>query len=130
MNGKRALAFFIDFLITAIIQNFLFMYFIIYPQVTGTAQETGSIFLKALLITYISMCYLIFRDVPKGGGIGKHIAKVQIVCAATQDAAPILKRLLRNVFWIFGPLELFIYAVTGKKLGDRIAGTDIALKTF
>ena len=104
------------------------MYFIIYPQVTGTAQETGSIFLKALLITYISMCYLIFRDVPKGGGIGKHIAKVQIVSAATQDAAPILKRLLRNVFWIFGPLELFIYAVTGKKLGDRIAGTDIALK--
>lgn len=24
--------------------------------------------------------------------------------------------------------ELFIYAITGKKLGDRIAGTDIALK--
>lgn len=71
---------------------------------------------------------MIFRDVPKDGGIGKRIAKLQIVCAATQDAAPLSKRLLRNVFWIFGPLELFIYAVTGKKLGDRIAGTDIALK--
>ncbi|MGI5172764.1 RDD family protein [Treponema sp. OMZ 840] len=128
MNGKRALAFFIDFLITAIIQNFLFMYFIIYPLAAGTAQEAGSIFFKALLITYGSMCYMIFRDVPKGGGIGKHIAKLQIVCAATRDAAPLSKRLLRNVFWVSGPLELFIYAVTGKKLGGRIAGTDIALK--
>ena len=56
MNGKRALAFFIDFLITAVIQNALFMYFVMYPIINKTGNSADGIFVKTIIITYISMC--------------------------------------------------------------------------
>ncbi len=128
MNGKRAFAFFIDFLITAVIQNALFMYFVMYPIINKTGNSADGIFVKTIIITYISMCYMIFRDIPKGGSLGKQIAKIKIISSDTKNDAALSQRILRNVFWVLGPVEIFVYIIGSTKMGDLIANTEITAK--
>ena len=125
MDGKRISAFLIDFMITAVIQGILFMYFIMYPLINGSATPIENLLPKALGLTYISMCYMIFRDIPKYGSIGKRIIKLKIISADTKKDAPLLRRILRNIFWVFGTLELPAYALSGTRLGDRAAKTEV-----
>ena len=47
------------------------------------------------------------------------------IAADTKEDAPLLRRILRNIFWVFGPLELLAYALSGTRLGDRAAKTEV-----
>ncbi|HAK68278.1 MAG TPA: RDD family protein [Treponema sp.] len=121
MNEKRILAFIIDFLTASIVQAVLMTVLLIVPLTNGTSS-IDEMFMHTILITSISVFYLVLRDLLPGGSIGKHITKTRVV---TEDGrkASFVKRFLRNIPWILGPVEIFVYLATRKRLGDRLAKT-------
>ena len=125
MHVKRELAFFIDYIITSLIESVLLMCFIVYPALSGKADAGRHIMLKALGVTYLSVCYLIFRDVPLHGSLGKRIMKLKIISADTKKDAALSQRILRNIFWVLGPVEIIMYLFLGKRLGDMAAKTEV-----
>lgn len=128
MPVKRELAFFIDAIITSLIESVLLMYFIVYPALSGKAAVGRHIMLKALGVTYLSVCYLIFRDAPLHGSLGKRIMKLKIISADTKKDATLSQRILRNIFWVLGPVEIIMYLFLGKRLGDMAAKTEVVLR--
>jgi uncharacterized RDD family membrane protein YckC len=127
MNGKRIFAFMIDFIIAGTIQAVLMFALIILPIVSGSgdaAHLVGNVF----LITMISMVYLVLRDSLGKESIGKKILKLKII-DRNGDAASFGKRILRNLTFLMGPVEIVIFLIRdGKRLGDAIAKTNVVSK--
>ena len=87
MDSKRFTAFFIDFLITAMINNIPFMILIILPSMQGGApMSPQDTMIRALLSSLIAMLYLVFRDLPSCGSIGKMAMKLK--CQQSQGSPP------------------------------------------
>jgi len=124
MESRRALEFFIDFLITALIQNFLFMFFIILP-LTQNRIANGSVILRAFIITFFSIQYMVFRDAFPRCSVGKVITKLCVIDDETGKKAGVGKRILRNIFWMLGPVELIVFLACEKRLGDMVAKTTV-----
>lgn len=95
MDSKRIGAFFVDFIITAIIMEIPFMILVMYPTIKG--QQPSDVVLRALISTLIAWLYLILRDLPKNGSIGKRIFKLKIIDSKTKEAASLKQRFLRNI---------------------------------
>ena len=83
MNSKRIGAFFIDFIITAMIMNIPFWLLVIYPTIKG--NQPSDIILRTLLSTFIAFIYLILRDLPSKGSVGKRILKLKIINSETKE---------------------------------------------
>ena len=126
MNLKRIAAFFIDFFISALINNVLFLFFIIIPLMRQNPPD--NIILRAIFSTSFAYLYLILRDLPKSGSIGKMVMKLKIIDAETKEPASIGKRFLRNVPIIFTWVEIIIFLFAKSRLGDMIAKTDVVQK--
>lgn len=128
MNVKRFLAFIIDFVITAIINNIPFWILIMIPLLRGHRLPSSSIIIRAMLSTLIAFLYLLLRDLPKNGSVGKMVMKLKVVDAKTKEPASIGKRLLRNVTWFLSWIEIIVYIAAKKRIGDMLAKTDVIEK--
>ena len=71
MNSKRIVAFIIDFIITAMIMNIPFRILVMYPTIKG--NQPSDIIVRTLISTLLAFSYLILRDLPKKGSIGKRL---------------------------------------------------------
>ena len=126
MNLRRIAAFFIDFFSSALINNVLFLFFIIIPLMRQNPPD--NIILRAIFSTLFAYLYLILRDLPESGSIGKMVMKLKIIDAETKEPASIGKRFLRNVPIIFTWVEIIIFLFAKSRLGDMISKTDVVQK--
>ena len=126
MNTKRVYAGLIDFVITCIIQIILMGIFIFRPLL-GAVENIISfnIMARQLIITYCSILYLIIRDIFWKKSIGKKIFKLKIIDRNNGDEASIIKRILRNLSWVLGPVDILVFIITRERLGDKIFGTNV-----
>ena len=127
MNTKRIVAGIFDFFIIALIYEIPFVIFVMLPLITG--QISSDIVIKrALYCTLFALLLLIFKDIFKSGSIGKRIMKLEIVDSKTQEKALLTKRILRNVTWVLSFIEVIFLIASDKRIGDRIAGTEVVEK--
>ncbi|NLB54617.1 MAG: RDD family protein [Lentisphaerae bacterium] len=124
MNSRRLLGFLIDYLITAFIFLLPFWFLVMTPVINGI-ELGGSIIVRALISTYIAFLYLILRDLPLKCSIGKRILKLKVVDSTSKQNAQITQKLIRNLTWLLGPVEIVYYLFTGKRIGDMIAKTEV-----
>lgn len=128
MNSKRIGAFIIDYIITAFIMNIPFCILVMIPLIKGNVPSNNVIILRTLLSTSIALVYLILRDLPNKCSIGKKILKLKVIDSETGANAKKSKKILRNITWLFGPVEIIFFIITHKRIGDLIAKTDVVLK--
>ncbi|MBP5436555.1 MAG: RDD family protein [Treponema sp.] len=126
MDSKRIGAFFVDFIITAIIMNIPFMVLVMYPTIKG--QQPSDVILRTLISTLIAFLYLILRDLPKNASIGKRIFKLKIIDSKTKEEATLKQRFLRNLPLLLNWIEIITFVCSGKRIGDRLAKTDVVQK--
>jgi elongation factor Tu len=108
MKIKRSLAFFIDFSIVC------FLYAIV--------SFIAPLHDISLIITFL---LLIFKDITfRNASIGKKIMNIEI--RGYNNKLPNLTTIiLRNVFLILWPIEILIFLIYNKSIGDMIFGTKI-----
>lgn len=125
MNSKRIGAFFIDFVIIALIYEIPFFLFVMLPLIQGKGASTGFVLPRSLLCVFFAYLLLVFKDAFKCGSIGKKILKLTIIDTRNKQKASVGKRILRNITWIFSWIEFIVYAASGKRIGDMLAKTDV-----
>jgi len=129
MNSKRIIAGIIDFFIACQVQAILVGVFLIRPFfIPENSGEMFATAIIALLSTYCAFFYMVVRDIIGKKSIGKLIMKLKIIDKNDGSEAALSKRLLRNVTWFLGPLELFVVLIKKERLGDKIAGTQVIVK--
>jgi len=125
MNDKRVIAGVIDFIITSVIQSVLFSVFIVRPLLETGVDDLSVVFGRNLIITYCSLLFLIVRDVLGKKSIGKIIMKLKIINKNDGNESDFSKRLIRNLSWLLGPIDIIIFLITKERIGDKIAGTTV-----
>jgi uncharacterized RDD family membrane protein YckC len=92
---------------------------------TPTQPEFDGPFLFFALLGFaIYLC----KDIIHGRSIGKRVTNTQVVDNKTGHPATPLQTLIRNITCIIWPVEVIIILVNPeRRIGDRIAGTRIAL---
>lgn len=125
--------YFIDFIGSAIIMAILMMFFIMLPiflnQNGSSTINTNTIFLRTLLLSYISIIYLVLRDLFGKKSIAKRFLKLKIIDSNTGAIASTKQRLLRNATWILGPVEVIVFMLFKYRIGDKIANTTVVPET-
>ena len=124
MDNKRIVAGIIDIFIAAMIQSIL-MFILIIKPIQIHQIDSSSIILRNSIITIISMLYLIIRDNLGDKSIGKKIFRLKIINLASNEKANFSSRLLRNITWLLGPIEIIYFLLSGNRIGDRIANTKV-----
>jgi uncharacterized RDD family membrane protein YckC len=126
MNTKRIVAGIIDFPITSMIQTVFMGLFLLKPLLNNTDNTyIFNIMTRQLTITYCSMMYLVIRDILGNKSIGKRIFKLKIVDKNNGKEAGFVKRFLRNITWLLGPIDIIVFLVSKERLGDKIVGTSV-----
>jgi uncharacterized RDD family membrane protein YckC len=126
MDTKRIIAGFIDYVITCLIQTILMGLFFIMPLMGSENGEFPfNVMVRMLAITYCSMSFMIIRDILGKRSIGKKFMKLKIVNKNDGNESNIMKRFMRNITWLLGPLEIIVFLIMKERIGDKIAGTDI-----
>ena len=128
MESKRIGAFVIDFIIIALIYDIPFFILVMFPILQGNALAGNAIMTRTFISTFIAYILLVFKDIFKDGSIGKKIMKLKIIDSETNESTSLGKRILRNVTWFLSWIEIIVYFVTYKRIGDRLAKTDVVLK--
>ena len=123
--SARMGAFMIDFLLSAMIQAFLYLPFIMIPLVQREISSP-EIVSRNMWITLISFMYLVFRDVTKGRSIGKRALHLQVL-SENAERASIAHLILRNIFTVIYPVEaIWLLVTSGRtRLGDIVARTGV-----
>ena len=124
MNSKRIGAFFIDFIIIALIYDIPFIIFVMLPMLQGN-NISNVIMPRTFLCVFFAFILLVFKDVFKNGSLGKKIMKLKIIDSETKENASFGKRILRNITWILSWIEIIVYLASNKRIGDRLAKTDV-----
>lgn len=124
MQTKRIIAGIIDFIIIAVIYEIPFFILIILPLIAGGLSSINMID-RIFFCTLIALFLLISKDVFKKGSVGKQIMKLEIIDIKTNEKAFLSKRILRNLTWFLSFVEVIVLMATGKRIGDRIAGTEV-----
>lgn len=124
MDTRRMLAGAIDFFIAAIIQAVLMASFVIRPMIKESILSEEIIPLTVIL-TFISLLYLILRDNLGNKSLGKKVMRLKILDISTNDSTSFLQRLLRNVTWILGPIEIVFFLISGTRFGEKISKTKV-----
>ena len=88
-------------------------------------QPTSNIFDGPMGYIFLFGFTLYFcKDMINGRSIAKRILKLQVVDNKTGQVATPFQCLVRNIFGIIWPIEVIIAMLnTGRRLGDRVAGT-------
>ena len=124
MDKKRIIAFLIDYSICCLIQGILMMTLIFNFILKKTASENNFI-VSTLAITFISTLFLIFRDCLGKKSIGKRIMKLKIINIKNGNSVGFARRVLRNITWLLGPIEIICFLSTGQRIGDILAKTTV-----
>lgn len=125
MKDKKLVAFAIDFVITAVVYTVPFYFMAVRPVLAGLAIDSKQVISNAFVAAMVAMVYMVVRDIPKKGSIGKRIMKLKVIDAKTKGDATVVQRVSRNVFWLLGWIEALVYIVKGKRLGDMFSGTEL-----
>ena len=125
MNSKRIGAFFIDLIICALIYDIPLLILVVLPTLQGKSTGNNFIMYRTLICTFFAYLLFVFKDVFSFGSIGKKIMKLKIIDSTTNENASTSKRILRNITWILSFIEFFVYFATQKRIGDRLAKTDV-----
>lgn len=125
MKDKKLVAFAIDFIITAVVYTVPFYFMAVRPVLAGLAIDSKQVISNAFVAAMVAMVYMVVRDIPKKGSIGKRIMKLKVIDAKTKGDATVVQRVSRNVFWLLGWIEALVYIVKGKRLGDMFSGTEL-----
>lgn len=128
MTSKRIGAFFIDFIIIALIYNFPFFILVMLPMIQGQKLMVDVIMSKVFICVIFAFILFVFKDVFKNGSIGKKIMKLKIIDSDTKEDSSIVKRILKNTTWILSWIEIIVYLISNKRIGDRIARTEVVEK--
>jgi uncharacterized RDD family membrane protein YckC len=122
--ANRLLAFIIDHIISTVTVIIIF-----------TILSKGSLFLESNNQDIMNMftgtfilgfAYYFLKDVYQGRSIGKRICKVAVRDIKDKNLTPNFWRLvLRNVTIMIWPVELIILLVSGRRIGDIIASTQV-----
>lgn len=123
MDQKRLVAGMVDFLVASMLQAVLMIPFVMVP----VSQGGIDVLPRVLLVTLVSVLYLVVRDNFGAKSLGKRIVGLSVICTSTKATATPVQRLIRNTPWILGPLEPIVLLATGKRIGDRIAGTEVGV---
>ncbi len=123
MNSKRVGAFFVDFIIAAVIMEIPFFVLVIFPLIKGNSPS--GIVARALVSTLIAFIYLLLRDLPEKCSAGKQIFKLKVIDSETKKPATAKQRLLRNIPLLLNWIEIIVFLVSSRRIGDRIAKTDV-----
>ena len=123
-NSKRIGAFFIDFIIIAIIYEIPFFILVVLPMIQGN-NNANVIIPRTLLCVFFAFILFVFKDIFKNGSLGKKIMKLKIIDSETKENASLGKRILRNITWILSWIEFIVYLTSNKRIGDRLAKTDV-----
>ena len=124
MNNKRIFAGFIDFIITSLIQTIFMMVFLLIPLSNNTIDITD-VMVRNFIITYSSVMFLVIRDIIGIKSIGKRLLKLKIIENNSGNEAKFSKRLLRNITWLLGPIEIIVLLITKNRIGDKITDTTV-----
>ena len=123
MNAKRILAGLIDFFIIGVIQSVLMMLFLIKPlMVEGVGFN---ILIRQFAITYCSMGFFIIRDIIGKRSIGKKIMKLKIINKNDGQETSSVRKILRNLTWLLGPIDIIFYLITKERMGDQLVKTNV-----
>ena len=125
MKDKKLVAFAIDFVITAVIYTVPFYFMAMKPVLSGLAMDSKVVMFNAFAAAVVAMIYMVIRDIPKKGSVGKRVMKLKVIDAKTKGDATVAQRVSRNVFWFLGWIEALVYIVKGKRLGDVFSGTEL-----
>lgn len=129
MDSKRFAAISIDLVITALINNIPFFFLVVQPSMQGNdPKDPAELMSRAFIASLIAILYLVFRDLPSGGSIGKMIMRLKVVDAETKAPVSAGRRILRNIPWLLNWVEIFAFIITRKRIGDRIAKTGVIAK--
>ncbi len=124
LKTKRFIAGFIDLLVACVIQAILMLDLVIKTQ-QGQPVIIEHLILLMVFLSFISLSYLIFRDVLGSRSLGKRIMHLRVVDDTSGEAATSKARLLRNVLWVLGPVEVLVFLLKGNRMGDTLAGTTV-----
>ena len=123
--SKRIYAGLIDLVVAGLIQAPLMLLFLIIPMRNGEI-EISQVIARNIIITYISMMYFVFRDNIGKKSIGKRLMNLEIYDKNhNTHEVTFGKRLLRNIPWLLGPLELIVFLFFGRRIGDMITNLEI-----
>ena len=127
MNNKRIYAGIIDYFIACVIQTILMGLFLIGPLLLNNIDTTNvfNVMTRAFAITCCSWSYLIIRDIIGKKSIGKRIFKLKIINKSDNSETNFIKRFLRNITWLLGPIDIIVFLISKERLGDKIIGTDV-----
>ena len=128
LNGKRLHAAVFDIYITSLILMFLFVGFIMLPLMFQAIsyKECPSLFYCLSLYSFI---YMLIRDNLGKRSIGKRSIGLRIIDTRTKQDANALSRFLRNMTLLIWPIDLVFLFITGSRIGDKIAGTEIIIES-
>lgn len=93
-------------------------------------EQTNPDFMGGILgyIGIFGFALYFCKDIFNGRSIAKRILKLQIVDNTTGQVASPLKCFIRNIFCVLWPIEVIVAMTnTNRRLGDRIAGTQLII---
>jgi len=113
---KRFGAFFMDQVIISMLLAIIFLPLEIVRGHTTTYPLT-------MLTFFIAHC---LKDIMNGASIGKRLLKLEVRCTDNPNFTPSWDKLIiRNLLTIIWPLEFIVLLVSKRKIGDRLAKTDV-----
>ncbi|MBQ8056992.1 MAG: RDD family protein [Ruminococcus sp.] len=124
---RRVLAFMLDMFFSFVL---VFTVLIIVTVILGannkidlvTGKLTGQILNKFSVL-------LLFRDFLCGGtSLSKRIFGLRVIDYTTHKKPPVLKRILRALFFLILPVDAITMLIEGRSIGDRVANTIVVPK--
>ncbi|MBO9151601.1 RDD family protein [Chitinophaga sp. GCM10012297] len=124
-------------LLDHIIMVTILMFFSIPGMISGfantfkiTHEQAGPQFMGGPweYLSMLGIALYLCKDCINGRSIAKRILSLQVVDNLTGQAASPVKCLVRNLFIVLWPIEVLVaLANTGRRLGDRVAGTRLVV---
>jgi uncharacterized RDD family membrane protein YckC len=125
---KRFYAFFIDFIISAFLFLVPYEFFVLEPVFKKSQVLQSNVFITTLLCSIPAAIYLVFRDCPFKGSIGKRILKLDLLTEDGSKNVSVKQSILRNITMLILFVEIFYFLKNKKRLGDKLAHTKIEEK--
>ena len=120
----RAFAFMTDFFVITLILVVPFILFT-FRHMENNPEIMFMAFPVFMITGFFAAC---FKDIFKGQSLGKFIFGIAVRDSDDETKIPPATKLfVRNVFSFLWPIELIVLLISKRKLGDKIAGTDVYL---
>lgn len=123
---QRILAFLIDHLIGCCIMGVIFWTVNWDSILISTDSNIMRPFETFYSVLAFGMIYYLLKDIRGGISIGKRVLKIAVRDITNSDIIPgIFRLIIRNITTIIWPIELILVVLAQRKLGDKIARTQV-----